>query len=72
MFCYNGLGAVDAPQLLDINDPNVFEFDDDGVTWRDYRVNTAEIEAVRRRLGVSFGSCSFTEPVDELKASNLL
>jgi len=72
VFCYNGLGAGDALQLLDVTDAGEFGFDDDGVSWRDYRVSTAEIETVRRRLAVSFGSCSFTEPVDDLKSFNLL
>jgi hypothetical protein len=71
-FCYNGLGASDAERLLEVTDADEFCFDDDGVSWRDYRVSTGEIEMVRRRLAVSFGSCSFTEPVEDLKTTNLL
>jgi len=70
-FCYNGLGALEALQLLDVSAADAFRFDDEGVSWRDYRVSTGEIETMRRRLAVSFGSCSFTEPVDDLKTINL-
>ena len=70
-FCYNGLGAPEAQQLLDVSERRALRFDDDGISWRDYRVSTGEVETMRRRLAVSFGSCSFTEPVDDLKTINL-
>ena len=70
-FCYNGLGAPEARQLLDVSERRALRFDDDGISWRDYRVSTGEVETMRRRLAVSFGSCSFTEPIDDLKTINL-
>ncbi len=65
-FCYNGLTREDAPELLLESDPDVFVTDENGIAWRHYRVTTKEIEKVRRRLARSFGSCSFTEPADDL------
>jgi hypothetical protein len=44
-----------------------FSFDDDGANWRDVRVTTEEIATMRRTLAASFGSCSFEEPVADLK-----
>ena len=44
-----------------------FSFDDDGVTWRDVRVTTEEIARMRRTFAISFGSCSFEEPIADLK-----
>ena len=44
-----------------------FSFDDDGVTWRDVHVTTEEIARMRRTFAISFGSCSFEEPIADLK-----
>ena len=40
--------------------------------WRDHVAATHEIAAARRRLLLSVGSCSFDEPVGELRALGLL
>lgn len=70
--CFNGLGAADAPRLLAQQSAQEWSFDDDGAGWESYRVATAEIEKIRRRFLISFGSCSFVEPVDELRRLGLL
>jgi hypothetical protein len=57
-----------------------FQFNADGMAWRvkpSYPVgnrylNLAEIEEVRKRFFRSFGSCSFQEPIDDLKELQLL
>jgi hypothetical protein len=72
VFCFNGLGVADAPRLLSLESAAAWSFGDDGVEWEDYRVSTAEIEKIRRRFFVSFGSCSFQEPVDDLRRLGLL
>lgn len=72
VFCHNGLGVADAPRLLALADVGELSFDDDGVRWHDYRVSTSEIERIRRRFVASFGSCSFTEPIDDLRELELL
>lgn len=55
-------------ELLDDDDPANFRFDDDAATWRAARVTTEQIAASRRNRYVSFGSCSFDEPRDDLRA----
>jgi hypothetical protein len=40
--------------------------------WRDHAATPAEIAAARRGLMVAFGSCSFAEPRDDLRALGLL
>ncbi len=49
-----------------------FAFENDGVRWDDLKVSTADIRSTRERLAISFGSCSFEEPVSELKNMGLL
>ncbi len=49
-----------------------FTFDHEGMAWTDVRASVADIEAARRSAVVSFGSCSFDEPREKLRAMHLL
>lgn len=55
-----------AAEILLDDDPRSFDFDDDGVSWRGRRVATSDLAAMRE-YAISFGSCSFEEPIDDLK-----
>jgi hypothetical protein len=70
--CLNGLGATEAIALMRVTSTQDLAIAKDGIAWRDYRVGTGEIEQARRRLALSFGSCSFTEPVEDLERLNLI
>lgn len=61
-----------AVEVLQNSNSNNFQFIADAITWRDYHLNIAEIEQVRQDFFYSFGSCSFQEPVDDLKELKLL
>jgi hypothetical protein len=56
-----------------LEDENVdsFSFTDDSFAWREWRIDTKRLE-YRRKFVVSFGSCSFDEPREDLRALNLL
>ena len=56
-----------ADEVLAEADPRAFAFDDDGVSWRGHSVSTEELIAMRRDFATSFGSCSFEEPIGDLK-----
>lgn len=56
-----------ADKILREENARAFAFDDGGVWWHDLRVTTEEIARVRETLFVSFGSCSFEEPIDDLR-----
>lgn len=62
----------DALEILLEGDPHAFAFDEGALTWRDRRATVAEIETMRRDVAVSFGSCSFEEPVADLRELGLL
>jgi len=50
-----------------------FRFHEDSVEHRMYKaVSLAQISAARREFATSFGSCSFTEPTDDLRSLHLL
>jgi hypothetical protein len=57
----------DAIALLEDGDANDFTASSEALAWRDHRFTVAQIDASRRALGRSFGSCSFTEPIEGLQ-----
>ena len=71
-FLREGLSRDDVVQLLEERDPTAFRFDGDGVEWRGRRVGTDALHRTRDEGVASFGSCSFTEPVGDLRALGLL
>jgi hypothetical protein len=71
-FLRAGMEATLAVQLLEERSADAFHFNADGVVWRQHRLSQPEIAAARRGFAVSFGSCSFTEPIDDLKSLRLL
>lgn len=56
----------DAEEILCETDPTAFSFNDEGATWRGRRASVDELKAMRQ-FAISFGSCSFEEPIDDLK-----
>jgi hypothetical protein len=64
--------AGDEEAVLVEEDPRAFTFDDSGVTWRDRRVLLSELMRVRTDFAISFGSCSFEEPIGDLREMGLL
>ena len=71
-FLRAGMEAGLALQLLQEQSARAFQFDLDGVAWREHRLSRSEIAAARQSFAVSFGSCSFTEPIDDLRALHFL
>jgi len=50
-----------------------FQFRDDGVLWRlEYFAHTTQLKVLRERSVISFGSCSFIEPIEDLEEVGLL
>lgn len=52
--------------VLEESDASAFTFEEDAIIWRDKRVNAEQIQACRSEFAISFGSCSFREPIEEL------
>jgi hypothetical protein len=66
-----GASAGELARLLDEESAYAFCFESDGVTWRDQSINRNQIARARQRLMISFGSCSFEEPIADLDALRL-
>jgi len=63
---YAGESEDTALAALEERDPPAFAFTDDGIQWREKRISVDQILASRSEFAISFGSCSFREPVEEL------
>jgi hypothetical protein len=71
-FLEHGMGWADALALLEETSADAFRFGEEGVEWRTHRLSDAELRHTRRGSAMAFGSCSFQEPIDDLRALGLL
>lgn len=53
-------------------EPTAFTFDDAFFSWRNERIDVAELTQTRNDAFVGYGSCSFSEPVEDLAALGFL
>ena len=67
-----GMTDDEITYILDDYIPEHFVFTDTELTWFEYTAPLDRIERARKNFITSFGSCSFTEPVNDLKSLNLL
>jgi len=58
-------------KMLEDENAGSFSFNGDFFAWREWKTATDQIKT-RRKLVTSFGSCSFDEPREDLRAVNLL
>jgi hypothetical protein len=65
--CASGSSEGAVLGALEETDPTAFRFDDRGFWWQDHFLLHEQLAVVRQNVAVSFGSCSFTEPVSEAK-----
>ncbi|MCZ6776783.1 MAG: hypothetical protein O7D34_10045 [Ignavibacteria bacterium] len=71
-FIFDGVKPEEAVEVLEEESKDRFRFEDDGINWRKRKITNEKISATRRTVVISFGSCSFREPTDELKSMDLL
>lgn len=71
-FAREHLPLAELTELLEERDPAAFSLDDDGIAWRGRRIAIDAVRAAHADLASSFGSCSFTEPVEDATAMGLL
>jgi hypothetical protein len=54
-------------EIIAETDPEAFVVEPERLAWRDYDASADDIAEARRRVLTSFGSCSFSEPRDDLR-----
>jgi hypothetical protein len=63
--------ARQAAIMLEDEEADSFSFTQDVFAWRDWKIDIERLQ-YRRKFVTSFGSCSFDEPLDDLRALGLL
>jgi len=62
-------GVTDeAVRLLEERDPGAWSVDSESLAWRGFYWSADQLRAVRENFLMSFGSCSFAEPIHDLEA----
>jgi hypothetical protein len=56
-----------AQQILDEQDPEAFRMTADTIGWRSFQWSAEQLRTVRGEFAISFGSCSFMEPLQDLE-----
>jgi hypothetical protein len=67
-----GMDGDEAMQVLIEQSPTAFRFEDDHIIWRTWKIGFEALLNMRQQRAISFGSCSFEEPIEELKAMKLV
>ena len=63
-----GLGEQDLVEVLNESGPQAFTIDEARLGWRDRSLSADQIEDARLGYAAAIGSCSITEPIDDLRA----
>lgn len=67
LLCWShNLSPVEMTECLNDETAHHFHFTEEDFSWMDNKVSASEVERLRHSRAISFGSCSFTEPVDGL------
>ena len=66
------LTQSEALTVLQESSSTNFKFQEDNITWHNHYLNLAELQKSRKCFFRSFGSCSFQEPLDELREFQLI
>jgi hypothetical protein len=71
-FLRAGMDEADAQRVLEESSAQAFHVGEREITWRNHRLDITALREARRDVVMSFGSCSFTEPLSELQTLHLL
>jgi hypothetical protein len=71
-FARQGMDARDIEEILAEHSGEAFAFDQRGVRWRECCIANEELGSARKSFCISFGSCSFDEPINDLRQLGLL
>lgn len=69
------VAGIDEPttvRVLEETDAKAFVLTDTDAGWRDHTINLLELSRVRESFATGYGSCSFDEPIEDLRSLGLL
>jgi hypothetical protein len=70
-FVHDGMSEDAAADLLAEQSPAAFLWEEKGAAWRTHCIGNKQLAAARKSFCLTVGSCSFAEPLDNLKALGL-
>jgi hypothetical protein len=62
-----GASEAEAVETLEEQSPSAFAWEDAAVAWHRQRLTVEQLRTAREQFAISFGSCSFEEPIRELQ-----
>lgn len=71
-FAQSGASIEQLVEILDETSLEAFHFEERSIAWRNEMVVVGHIRNARSLFSISFGSCSFTEPIEDLQRLSLL
>lgn len=71
-FAHTGMSEQDVAQLLEEREAAAITFGDESVQWNGHSIGLDALRRARASFALAFGSCSFREPVDDLRHLALL
>ena len=71
-FLRAGMERGQVVRLLEDQTADAFKFQAGSIQWRDESVDVDQIADARMNVGIAFGSCSFEDPIAELKTLGVL
>jgi hypothetical protein len=72
VFARGGMCGKELEAVLAEASLRAFEFSDTGVVWRGQSLTLDDVQSTRKTFAMTFGSCSFREPIDDLTQFGLL
>jgi hypothetical protein len=66
------LSEIEIINILTDQNSETFIFNNDFFQYKDYKLKNSKISSSRNEFALSFGSCSFIEPIDDLKNCGFL
>ena len=71
-FARAGMEPAQLRGIVECEDAAAFGVEEEGLRWKDRRVSTEDLQDVRSKCFISYGSCSFSEPVSDLQGLGIL
>jgi hypothetical protein len=71
-FAYAGADAEMLKAILEEENIKSFDFEDEALNWHGRQICSSDLREMRERFFLSFGSCSFQEPISEMKDLQML
>lgn len=71
-FAQNGMDVAQLVEVLEERSPTAFQVESGRVVWRGEQLVRAHLINARHLAALAFGSCSFTEPIEDLRKLGLL